>query len=164
MSLVLCTGDAAHVAHGLAGRQAAVNGAAGIDRRREICDNASWRVVGRTHMETLAEMEDDMEAKHVFSQKAFNEQKMQKVNLFETERMFCDLYCFEPGQEQKTHTHAGADKIYYVLEGCGTFHIGGESRELQEHTIVIAPADIEHGVVNTSGARLVLLVYMAPKP
>jgi quercetin dioxygenase-like cupin family protein len=115
-------------------------------------------------METLAEMEDGMEAKHVFNQKAFNEQKMQKVNLFETERMFCDLYCFEPGQEQKTHTHAGADKIYYVLEGRGTFHIGGESRELQEHTIVIAPADIEHGVVNTSGTRLVLLVYMAPKP
>jgi quercetin dioxygenase-like cupin family protein len=109
-------------------------------------------------------MEDGMNAKHVFSQKAFNEQKMHKVNIFETERMFCDLYCFEPGQEQKTHTHAGADKIYYVLEGRGTFHIGGESRELQEHTIVIAPADVEHGVVNTSGARLVLLVYMAPKP
>ena len=64
-----------------------------------------------------------------FSQKAFNEQKMQKVNLFETERMFCDLYCFEPGQEQKTHTHAGADKIYYVLEGRGTFpHRWGKSR------------------------------------
>ena len=94
-----------------------------------------------------------MDAKNVFSQKAFNEQKMQKVNLFETERMFCDLYCFEPGQEQKTHTHAGADKIYYVLEGRGTFHIGGESRELQEHNIVMAPADVEHGVVNTSGAR-----------
>ena len=109
-------------------------------------------------------MENGMDAKNVFSQKAFNEQKMQKVNLFETERMFCDLYCFEPGQEQKTHTHAGADKIYYVLEGCGTFHIGGESRELREHSIVMAPADVEHGVVNTSGARLVLLVYMAPKP
>jgi len=109
-------------------------------------------------------MEANMDAKNVFSQKAFHEQKMQKVNMFETERMFCDLYCFEPGQEQKTHTHAAADKIYYVLEGRGTFHIGGESRELQEHTIVIAPADVEHGVVNTSRARLVLLVYMAPKP
>ena len=109
-------------------------------------------------------VEDSMDAKYVFSLKDFNEQKMQKVNLFETARMFCDLYCFEPGQEQKTHTHAGADKIYYVLEGRGTFHIGGESRELREHTIVMAPADVEHGVVNTSGERLVLLVYMAPKP
>jgi len=105
-----------------------------------------------------------MNAKQVFSQKAFNEQKMQKVNLFETARMFCDLYCFEPGQEQKTHTHAGADKIYYVLEGRGTFQIGGESQELGEHTIVIAPDGVEHGVVNSSPERLTLLVYMAPKP
>jgi mannose-6-phosphate isomerase-like protein (cupin superfamily) len=105
-----------------------------------------------------------MDAKQVFSQKAFNEQKMQKVNLFETARMFCDLYCFEPGQEQKTHTHAGADKIYYVLEGGGTFHIGGESQELGEQMIVMAPSGVEHGVVNTRNTRLVLLVYMAPKP
>lgn len=105
-----------------------------------------------------------MEAKAVFSHKAFNAQKMQKVNLFETARMFCDLYCFEPGQEQKTHSHAGADKIYYVLEGQGTFHIGGESQELAAHTVILAPADIEHGVVNTGRERLVLMVYMAPKP
>ena len=133
--------------------------AGGIDRRPEICDNG-YQVFG--HM--CLDGEDDMNAKQVFSQKAFDEQKMQKVNLFETERMFCDLYCFEPGQEQKTHAHADADKIYYVLDGCGTFHIGGESQELGEHTIVIAPAGVEHGVVNTSRERLTLLVYMAPKP
>jgi quercetin dioxygenase-like cupin family protein len=78
--------------------------------------------------------------------------------------MFCDVYCFEPGQEQAGHTHTGSDKIYYVLEGRGTFHIDGESRDLQEQTIVMAPSGVEHGVVNTSDARLVLLVYMAPKP
>jgi quercetin dioxygenase-like cupin family protein len=105
-----------------------------------------------------------MDSKYVPDCKAFSDQKMQKANLFETARMFCDLYCFEPGQEQKTHAHAGSDKIYYVLEGSGTFHIGGESRELHEQTIVMAPSGVEHGVVNTSNARLVLLVYMAPKP
>jgi mannose-6-phosphate isomerase-like protein (cupin superfamily) len=78
--------------------------------------------------------------------------------------MFCDVYCFEPGQEQKTHTHAGADKIYYILQGRGTFHIGGESQELPPQAIVMAPSGVEHGVVNTSSERLVLLVYMAPKP
>lgn len=105
-----------------------------------------------------------MDSKYVPDCKAFNDQKMQKVSLFDTERLFCDLYCFEPGQEQKTHAHTGSDKIYYVLEGRGTFHIGGESRELHQQTIVIAPSGVDHGVVNTSGARLVLLVYMAPKP
>ncbi|HEY7490064.1 MAG TPA: cupin domain-containing protein [Candidatus Tectomicrobia bacterium] len=105
-----------------------------------------------------------MHSKYVPNCKAFNPLKMNKVNLFETERMFCDVYCFEPGQEQAGHTHTGSDKIYYVLEGRGTFHIDGESRDLQEQTIVMAPSGIEHGVVNTSDARLVLLVYMAPKP
>src|SRR2546426_9674465 len=96
-------------------------------------------------------VEDDMNTKQVFSQKAFNEQKMQKVNVFETERMFCDLYCFEPGQEQKTHTHAGADKIYYVLEGRGTFHIGGGSGEVQGDSKGMGPADDWHGGVQTRG-------------
>jgi hypothetical protein len=29
---------------------------------------------------------------------SFSADKMKKVNLFDTERMFCDVYCFEPGQ------------------------------------------------------------------
>ena len=105
-----------------------------------------------------------MDAKYVPSLTAFQAQKMQKVNLFETARMFCDIYCFEPGQEQKTHTHDGSDKIYYVLEGSGTFDIGGERQELRQQMIVMAPSGVEHGVVNTSNARLTVLVYMAPKP
>src|SRR5919199_2332045 len=112
-----------------------------IDRRHEICDNACL-VTHRGNRDASLRMEDSMDAKQVFSQKAFNEQKMQKVNLFETPRMFCDLYCFEPGQEQKTHAHAGADKIYYVLEGRGTFHIGGGSQEVGEDNIGIAPAGV----------------------
>ncbi len=105
-----------------------------------------------------------MDAKQVFQEIAFQSQKMNKVNLFETARMFCDLYCFDPGQEQKTHTHSGSDKIYYVLEGRGTFQIGDTIQELQQHQMVMAPSGVEHGVVNSSGERLVLLVYMAPKP
>ena len=61
-----------------------------------------------------------MDVRHVSGCKAFNSEKMNKVNLFETDRMFCDLYCFEPGQQQTVHAHAGSDKVYYVLEGCGT--------------------------------------------
>ena len=105
-----------------------------------------------------------MDVRHTASRKAFSTEKMNKVNLFETDRMFCDLYCFEPGQQQKVHAHAGSDKVYYVLEGCGTFHIGGESEELRANSAVMAPSGVEHGVANTSDERLVLLVYMAPRP
>ena len=60
----------------------------------------------------------------------FSDEKMQKVNLFETPQMFCDIYCLEPGQEQKVHAHAGATKFYYVIEGEALVTIGAETRRL----------------------------------
>src|SRR5438045_9452470 len=94
---------------------------------------------------------------------AFAGDKMKKNGLFETERLFCDLYCFEPGQSQAPHTHDGSDKIYYVLEGSGRFRIGEEERELGAGAIAMAPSGQRHGVENKGPERLVLLVFMAPK-
>jgi mannose-6-phosphate isomerase-like protein (cupin superfamily) len=105
-----------------------------------------------------------VEIKNVQSARRFSADKMQKVNLFETRRMFTDIYCLEPGQEQKRHAHAGADKIYFVLEGTGRFQIGDEEGELGPDQILLAPEGLEHGVRNESQARLVLLVFMAPNP
>ena len=94
----------------------------------------------------------------------FSPEKMKKNGLFETERLFCDLYCFEPGQSQSPHTHEGSDKIYFVVQGKGRFQIGGEERELGEQEIAIAPSGRRHGVTNPGPDKLVLLVFMAPKP
>lgn len=90
--------------------------------------------------------------------------KMKKNGLFETERLFCDLYCFEPGQAQNPHIHEGSDKIYFVVQGKGLFRIGEDEKELGEQHIVIAPSGERHGVSNPGPDRLVLLVVMAPKP
>lgn len=102
--------------------------------------------------------------KRVADETAFSSEKMQKVNLFTTDRMFCDVYCFEPGQAQTPHSHAGSDKIYYVLEGRATVRIGDDTRELGPGEIALAPSGAEHGVTNATAERLTLLVYMAPKP
>lgn len=105
-----------------------------------------------------------MTPKDVFAVAQFAPEKMQKINLYETANFFCDVYCLEPGQEQKPHTHDEADKIYYVLEGRGLFLVGEETQELRQHQIVLAPAGAMHGVRNTSEARLILLVFMSPHP
>jgi len=105
-----------------------------------------------------------MEFKDVLAAAQFSPAKMRKINLFETRNFFCDVYCLEPGQEQKVHAHREEDKIYYVLSGQGTFVIDDESRELDEQRIVFAPAGSNHGVKNTSGERLTLLVFMTPNP
>ncbi|MEK7829641.1 MAG: cupin domain-containing protein, partial [Acidobacteriota bacterium] len=42
-----------------------------------------------------------MNTRDVFAAAQFSPDKMQKINLFETRNFFCDVYCLEPGQEQK---------------------------------------------------------------
>ncbi|HWP34230.1 MAG TPA: cupin domain-containing protein [Thermodesulfobacteriota bacterium] len=90
--------------------------------------------------------------------------KMQKVGLFETDRLFCDLYCFEPGQEQTAHTHPGSDKVYVVLEGQARIRVGGAEERLAPMQATLAPAGAEHAVTNDGPDRLVLLVFVAPRP
>jgi Mannose-6-phosphate isomerase len=92
----------------------------------------------------------------------FAAEKMKKNNLFQTSRFFCDVYCFEPGQEQKGHIHGEQDKIYLVLEGQGTFTVGTEVRVLGPGEGTMAPAGAEHGVFNHMNARLRVLVFVAP--
>jgi len=105
-----------------------------------------------------------MEYKTLAECRRFSEEKMQKAPLFESDKMFYDLYCLLPGQFQKVHTHTGEDKVYVVLEGEGLFEIGGEQRTLSAGSAVIARAGESHGVRNDSDKNLVLLVTMAPRP
>lgn len=94
----------------------------------------------------------------------YSAEKMKKLNVFQSQRFFCDVYCFEPGQEQKGHVHAEQDKVYLVLEGEGKFTIGNESRILTVGQGTMAPAGESHGVYNQGGRRLRVLVFMAPNP
>jgi quercetin dioxygenase-like cupin family protein len=100
----------------------------------------------------------------VLSERRFDGSKLQKINLFETEQFFLDVYCLEPGQSQKAHAHAGSDKVYAVLEGSVRVRVGSEERDLKPGEAVLAPAGTEHGIENGSGRRAAVLVFMAPKP
>ncbi len=94
----------------------------------------------------------------------FSSEKMKKNNIFKTPRFFCDIYCFEPGQEQKGHSHGEQDKVYLVLEGQGTFQVGVEKRVLGSGQGTLAPAGEEHGVKNHTDQRLKVLVFVSPNP
>ena len=94
----------------------------------------------------------------------FSTERMKKNNMFETSRFFCDVYCFEPGQEQKGHIHGEQDKVYLVLEGQGTFQVGAEKQVLDAGQGTMAPAGEEHGVKNHTNQRLKVLVFVSPNP
>jgi len=91
-----------------------------------------------------------------------NPEKFYKTTLWQGQHVMTGLNCLEPNQSQSVHAHQGADKIYFVLAGQGRFTIGDEEREVVTGTLVIAPAGVLHGVTNTGGERLSLLVAIAP--
>jgi mannose-6-phosphate isomerase-like protein (cupin superfamily) len=95
---------------------------------------------------------------------AFNADKMQKVSVFSSSHLFYDLYCLEPGQAQKVHSHSGSDKIYLLLQGSALVTIGSEESTLSPNQAVLASAGIPHGVRNASRENAVLLVVTAPPP
>lgn len=105
-----------------------------------------------------------MEIRTIFDACHFSAEKMQKVSLFATSELFLDVYCLEPGQDQKVHKHEASSKIYIVLEGHGRFHVENEIKDVGPWQAVLARAGEMHGVSNATTERLVLLVSIAPPP
>jgi quercetin dioxygenase-like cupin family protein len=89
-------------------------------------------------------------------------EKFFKNTLWNGEHVMVGLNCLEPNQQQPLHAHSGADKFYYVLSGKGRFTIGDEERTVESGTVVLAPANIPHGVTNSGEERLSLLVAISP--
>jgi quercetin dioxygenase-like cupin family protein len=105
-----------------------------------------------------------MDARPLAAFAEFGDEKMKKLNVFQSSRFFLDVYCLKPGQSQKPHTHATSDKVYVVLEGTCRFRVGAETQEHGAGTAVLAPAGQEHGVENSGAGPARLLVMMTPPP
>ena len=90
--------------------------------------------------------------------------RMAKIGLSGTARTQLDLYCVAPGQSQRAHTHDAQDKIYYILEGGGRFSLGGTDERLAAGEALVAPAGVEHGLVNDGTEPLLVLVVVTPPP
>jgi len=90
----------------------------------------------------------------------FLPEKMKKVNLFDSERMFVDVHGLLPGQAQKVHVHDDADKVLHCLEGVGIVTIGDDEHPIAPGQVTVFPAGLAHGVRNEGTEKLVLLVMM----
>jgi len=93
----------------------------------------------------------------------FRADKMAKVDCFRSERLLVGLNCFEPGQAQAVHAHAGADKFYVVLSGKANFIVGERTVAAGPGDLVLAPAGVPHGVARAE-TRTVVLVTISPPP
>lgn len=105
-----------------------------------------------------------MDVKTLADLRRFSADKMVKAGVFATPRLFYDLYCLEPGQAQKVHSHDASDKVYLVLEGRAAIVVGAEETELAPGQAVLAAAGVPHGARNPTAERAVLLVVTSPPP
>jgi quercetin dioxygenase-like cupin family protein len=93
----------------------------------------------------------------------FDAERATKADLFRGDRLFAGLNCFEPGQRQSVHTHAGAEKFYFLVSGKARLVVGESEVDAVAGDIVWAPAGVPHGVVQAY-ERTVMLVALAPPP
>jgi quercetin dioxygenase-like cupin family protein len=90
--------------------------------------------------------------------------KMGKSTIFESPRVMVGLNAFEAGQAHALHAHAGMDKVYHVLTGRGVFLLEGREEPMEAGMMLIAPADVPHGIRNNGTGRLLVLAILAPSP
>ena len=94
----------------------------------------------------------------------YEDERMGKSTIFQSDRLLVGLNAFEPGQEHRLHGHAGMDKVYYVLAGSGVFLLEGREEPLAAGMMLIAPEGVLHGVRNTGAERLLVMAILAPSP
>lgn len=94
----------------------------------------------------------------------YDDEKMGKATLFQSDRILVGLNAFEPGQEHRLHAHSGMDKVYHVLAGRGVFLLEGREEPMAAGTMLIAPEGVLHGIRNTGTERLLVLAILAPSP
>jgi mannose-6-phosphate isomerase-like protein (cupin superfamily) len=94
---------------------------------------------------------------------AFDERRMAKHRVFETDRTLTDLYCLDPGQEQLLHIHEDADKVLVVLAGRVLVRVEDDTAEAGQYEAVLAPAGTRHALKNLGPDPAVLLAFIGPR-
>jgi quercetin dioxygenase-like cupin family protein len=104
-----------------------------------------------------------MERRRLAELIAFDERRMAKYRVFETDRTLTDLYCLDPGQEQLLHVHEGSDKVLLVLAGRVLVRVDDDTAEAGQYEAVLAPAGTKHAIKNLGPDPAVLLVFVGPR-
>ena len=94
----------------------------------------------------------------------FTSDRMGKTTLFASANLLVGINAFEPGQRHALHAHPGQDKVYLVAEGQGLFLVENDEWPMTAGDLLVAPADVPHGVHNTGTARLIVVAILAPAP
>ena len=95
----------------------------------------------------------------------FSPQAFVRKRVWESAALHCNVYAFEPGQQNAMHHHPNSDEVVMCWEGNGRAVIGNEVFALRPRATLLVPAGVPHGYVNTdSTRRMIITVVQCPQP
>ncbi|MGH7148017.1 MAG: cupin domain-containing protein [Nitrospiraceae bacterium] len=86
-----------------------------------------------------------MEKKSLESMKSFSANGFVRKRVWQTDALHCNIYCFEPGQQNTLHRHPISDEIAFCWEGEGIIVVGEDHSPIKAGETVLVPADVPHG-------------------
>src|SRR4029453_15628130 len=95
---------------------------------------------------------------------AFDERRMAKHRVFETDPTLTHLYCLEPGQEPLLHIPEDSDKVLVVMAGRVLVRVDDDTAEAGQYEAVLAPAGSKHAIKNLGPDPAVPLVFVWRPP
>lgn len=106
-----------------------------------------------------------MEKKMFEALQTFSQSGFVRKRIWQTDKLHCNLYCFEPGQQNSLHRHPESDEVVLCLEGEGIIVVGTEQRAIKAGETVLVPMNTPHGYINTSrDSRMIISVVQCPLP
>ncbi|MBI2884237.1 MAG: cupin domain-containing protein [Candidatus Methylomirabilis oxyfera] len=106
-----------------------------------------------------------MEKKALDAIKAFSDKGFQRRRVWQTDNLHCNIYCFEPGQQNSLHRHPVSNEVVFCWEGEGVVVIGEEHEPIRAGETVLVPVNVPHGYINTSqDRRMIIMVIQCPLP
>ena len=84
--------------------------------------------------------------------------------LFTGAHMQLVLMTLRPGEEIGLETHDGHDQFIRIEAGTGVARLDGAETRLEDGSIVVIPAGVEHNIVNTSKDRALRLYTLYSPP
>jgi quercetin dioxygenase-like cupin family protein len=106
-----------------------------------------------------------MEKKSLTIIQKFSPRSFVRQRVWQSDQLHCNLYCFEPGQQNSLHRHPDADEVVFCWEGEGLIVVGSEQSQFMAGDTVLVPKDTSHGYLNTSqDRRMMIAVVQCPLP
>jgi len=106
-----------------------------------------------------------MEKKILEALKAFSAAGFMRRRVWQTDNLHCNIYCFEPGQQNRLHRHPVSNEVVFCWEREGVVVVGEEQAPIRAGETVLVPVNVPHVYINTSkDRRMIITVVQCPLP